>query len=98
MVIIHAVWIQPKPEMTAEEMQIVINRAKALLHEIPGIIEIHAGANRNPNNQGYTYGLLLRFVDEEHFQSYFPHPAHRAVAAELRRLSISLLNFDIPEA
>ena len=97
MAIIHAVWIQPKSETTAEEMQTVLKQAKALSHKIPGLIEVLAGTNRNLNNQGYTYGLLLRFVDEEHLLAYFPHPAHRAVSTELRLLSLDLLNFDMPE-
>jgi len=39
----------------------------------------------------------MRFDSEEHLKAYSPHPAHRAVSPELRRLSTYLLNFDIPD-
>ena len=95
--IIHAVFLQLKPETTSEEIQAAVERVKALQQKIPGIIDIQAGENRNPNNLGYTYGFIMRFVDEAHLQAYFPHPEHRAVGAELRRLSSSLMNFDLPQ-
>ena len=95
--IIHAVFLQLKPETTSEEIQAAMEHVKALQQKIPGIIDIQAGENRNPNNQGYTYGFIMRFVDEAHLQAYFPHPEHRVVGAELRRLSSSLMNFDLPQ-
>ena len=94
---IHTLLVQPKPETTPEEMETVISQVKALQQKIPGITNVQAGKNRNPNNYGYTYGFILYFVDEAHFQAYFPHPEHRAVGAELRRLCTTLLNFDIPQ-
>ena len=96
--IIHAVFLLPKAEATPEELDAAMEKARALQDKIPGIVAIQAGRNRNPNNQGYTYGMLITFEDEERLQAYFPHPEHRAVGAELRRLSVHLLNFDIPQA
>jgi heme-degrading monooxygenase HmoA len=95
--IMHIVLLQPKSEATPEEIQTVLDRAKALQHKIPGIIEVQAGENRNSNNYGYTYGMVMRFTNEAHLQAYFPHPEHRAVGAELRRLCSSLMNFDLPQ-
>ncbi|GCE23419.1 hypothetical protein KDK_72190 [Dictyobacter kobayashii] len=60
-------------------------------------MDIRAGENTNLNNQGYSYGFIMIFIDEEHLKAYFPHPDHRAVGAELRRLSVHLLNFDLPD-
>jgi len=93
----HIVLLQPKYETTPEEIQTVLDRVKALQQKIPGIIEVQAGENRNSHNQGYTYGCVIRFVDEAHLQAYFPHPEHRVVGAELRRLCTSLMNFDLPQ-
>ena len=94
---LHTLLVQPKPETTAEEMEMVLVQVRALQHKIPGITKIEAGKNRNPNSYGYTYGFIMHFVDEAHFQAYFPHPEHKAVGGELRRLCTSLLNFDIPQ-
>lgn len=95
--ITHAVLLLPKPEATQKELEAVMEKVKTLKNKIPGIVDIQAGANTNPNNQGYTYGIFMTFVDEAHLQAYFPHPEHRAVSPELRRLSVNLLNFDIPK-
>jgi antibiotic biosynthesis monooxygenase (ABM) superfamily enzyme len=94
--IMHIVLLLPKPEATREELLAVLEKARALQTKIPGIVAMQAGENQNPNNQGYTFGMAITFDNEEHFKAYFPHPEHRAVGAELRRLSVNLLNFDIP--
>lgn len=96
--ILHAVWLEPKPETTEEELLAVLERVKQLKELIPGIVDIQAGKNVNQFNQGYTYGFLMRFTDEEALKAYSPHPAHKAVSPELRRLCTTLLNFDLPEA
>lgn len=93
----HILLLQPKPETTSEEMQIVLGQVKALKQKIPGIVDVQAGENRNTNNHGYTYGFVIHFADEAHMTAYFPHPEHRAVGAELRRLCSSLINFDLPQ-
>ena len=93
--IIHMMLLYPKPEATTAELDAVCERVKALQNKIPGILAVQAGANRNTQNQGYTYGCILTFLDDAHFQAYFPHPEHKAVSAELRRLSVHLTNFDL---
>jgi antibiotic biosynthesis monooxygenase (ABM) superfamily enzyme len=96
--ITHIVLLQPKPETTSEETEAVLEQVKALKGKIPGLIEVQVGANGHTAHQGYTYGFVMRFVDDEHLKAYSPHPAHRVVSPELRRLSTYLLNFDIPDA
>jgi len=93
--ITHIVLLQPKPETTSEELEAVLERVKALKGQIPGLLTVQAGANRHQANQGYTYGFVMQFESEEHLQAYSPHPAHRAVSPELRRLCTALLNFDL---
>ena len=95
--VIHTLLLQTKPETTDEEMQKVLEKVKMLKQKIPGIVSVQAGKNKNESNYGYTYGFVMHFVDEEHLQAYFPHPEHKAVSPELRRLCVSLLNFDLPE-
>ncbi len=94
--IIHTLLLQPRPETTREEMLAILERVQALKDKIPGIVNIQAGENRNQFHQGYTYGFIMTFVDEEHLRAYSPHPEHKAVSGDLRRLCEKLLNFDIP--
>ncbi|QBD80197.1 Dabb family protein [Ktedonosporobacter rubrisoli] len=95
--IYHILLAQPKPETTPEEMEAIFAQFKALKGKIPGLLDVQAGPNKHTVNQGYTYGFVMTFVDEEHLKAYSPHPAHRAISPELRRLSSTLLNFDIPQ-
>ena len=95
--ITHIVLLRPKPETTQEELEAVLEQVRALKGKIPGLLAVQAGANRHNAHQGYTYGFVMQFEDEEHLRAYSPHPAHRAVSPELRRLCTALLNFDLPQ-
>jgi heme-degrading monooxygenase HmoA len=96
-VISHTLLVQPKPETTDEDMYRVFEQIKALQEKIPGIVDIQSGRNENSGNLGYTFGFTIRFVDEASLKAYFPHPEHKAVSPELRRLCTNLLNFDLSE-
>ncbi|HLZ56185.1 MAG TPA: Dabb family protein [Ktedonosporobacter sp.] len=95
--ITHILLLEPKPETTPEEMEAVLERVKALQEKIPGIVDVQTSPNLNQYNHGFTYGFVMRFVDEDHLKAYSPHPEHKAVSADLRRLCNRLLNFDYKE-
>ena len=92
---IHIVLLQPKAETSSEEMKAALKQVQALQEKIPGIIDIQVGENVSKNHQGYTYGFVLRFVDNDHLKAYAPHQAHRAVSDELVRICRSIIDFDI---
>jgi hypothetical protein len=91
----HIVLLQPRPEVTAEEMQAALHHVEALQRAIPGIIDVQAGENLSANQQGYIYGFVMHFTGMEHLQAYAPHPSHRVVSDELVRLCSSIIDFDI---
>ena len=91
----HVVLLQPRPEATAEEMQAALSHVEALQRAIPGIVDVQTGENLSANQQGYTYGFVMRFSDMEHFKGYAPHPSHRVVSDELLRLCSSIIDFDM---
>lgn len=93
----HVVLLQPKGETTPEEVAVALNHVKALQNIIPGIISIAAGENRSSYHQGFTYGIIMRFVDEAHLEAHHPHPAHVAVVEELDRLCHQIMDFDLAE-
>lgn len=90
----HVVLLQPKPEITAEEIQAALSHVEALQHSIPGIIDVQVGENLSAN-QHYTYGFIMHFIDMEHFRGYAPHPSHRVVSDELRRICSNITDFDM---
>ena len=93
--ITHIVLLRPKSEVSVDEIATVLDHVRGLQKDIPGIVETQAGANRSPNNQGYTYGFVMHFVDAEHLKAYAPHPAHQRVSKELQAMCESIIDFDI---
>ncbi|HEU0002030.1 MAG TPA: Dabb family protein [Ktedonobacteraceae bacterium] len=93
--ITHIVLLNPKPEIPSDEMQQVLAQVQALQQSIPGIVDVQTGENLSGNHQGYTYGFIMHFVDTEHLKAYAPHPAHRIVSDEIRRVSSKVIDFDV---
>ena len=91
----HIVLLQPRPEVTDDEIVTALNHVQALQSTIPGIIDVQTGKNMSDYNQGYTHGFIMRFVDAEHLKAYAPHPAHQVVSEELQRISQKIIDFDI---
>lgn len=93
--ITHVVLLKPKAETTPDEMRQVLAQVQTLQQSIPGIIDVQIGKNLSMNQQGYTYGFIMHFIDAEHLKAYAPHPAHRIVSDEIRRISSQVIDFDL---
>ncbi len=93
----HVVLLQPKAEVTQEEITTVLGHVQGLQESIPGIVETQVGKNLSVNHQGYVYGFVMRFVDAEHLKAYAPHPAHQVVSEKLQDICESIIDFDIGE-
>jgi heme-degrading monooxygenase HmoA len=91
----HVVLLQPKAEVTEEEITKVLSHVQGLQETIPGIFETRVGKNLSVNHQGYVYGFVMRFTDEEHLEAYTPHPAHQVVSRELQAICQSIIDFDM---
>jgi len=92
--ITHVVLLEPKTGTTPDEMERVLAQVQTLQQSIPGIIDVQVGENLSMNQQGYTYGFIMHFIDAEHLRAYAPHPAHRVVSDEIRRVSSHVIDFD----
>jgi len=91
----HVVLLQPKAEVTEEDITTVLSHVQDLQESIPGIVETRVGKNLSMNRQGYVYGFVMRFVDAEHLKAYVPHPAHQVVSRELLNICESIIDFDL---
>ena len=91
----HVVLLQPKSEVTEEEITRVLSHVQGLQKSIPGIVETRVGRNLSVNHQGYVYGFVMRFIDKEYLEAYAPHPAHQVVSKELQNICQSIIDFDI---
>ena len=93
----HVVLLQPRTDVTEEEITRILSHVQDLQESIPGIIETRAGKNLSVNNQGYGYGFVMRFVNAESLKAYVPHPAHQVVSKELQNICESIIDFDVED-
>ena len=96
--ITHVVLIQPKVSTSNEKLLALLEHVQALQEIIPGILSISVGENLSLYHRGFTYGIIMRFVDEAHLQAHHTHPAHVAVVTELDNLCQQSIDFDLPES
>jgi|SRR5215469_3944285 len=95
--IAHVVLLQPKSETSDEELTPVLDRVCALRYIIPGIVAISTGKNLSVYHGGFSFGVIMHFVDEEHLEAHHVHPAHLAVVEDLDRLCERIVDFDLEE-
>lgn len=93
--ITHIVLLQPRVGVSDDEIMALLRRVEALRASVPGIVLISTGKNKSAYHQGYTYGIIMHFIDEAHLDAHHPHPAHVAVVEELDRLCERSIDFDI---
>ncbi len=69
----------------------------ALPDRIDGIEYVRFGRSSSPERleQGYDFGFVVGFEDEEARDRYLPHPEHAPVSAMAQRLAERVLVFDI---
>ena len=68
----HVVLLQPRSDVSSEEIMAVLQQVQALQAAIPGIVAVQVGANSSTNHQGYTYGFVMHVVDRDHLKAYAP--------------------------
>ena len=96
--ITHIVLVQPKADTSEDALFNTLEHVRELQQVIPGLLSVNTGKNRSQYHNGYTYGIIMRFIDEEHLAAHHPHPAHVAVVEELDNLCESIIDFDLPDS
>ena len=94
--IIHAVLLQPKADTSKAELDAALAQIRALQGVVPGILSLSAGPNLSNFHQGFTYGIIMRFVDQAHLDAHHPHPAHVAAVEALDRVCTRIIDLDLP--
>lgn len=93
----HIVLLKLKSDVTSAQLVALPEALMQMKDEIPGIESITAGTNNSPEgkSQDYSYGFIVRFINEAARDAYLPHPFHRQVAGEhIRPLVEDVLVFD----
>jgi hypothetical protein len=74
---IHMFVFRWKPGSTAADRARAAQEIRAFRSVVPGLIEVHVGANRSLYGGGYGTAGVMTFVDGEALKDYFGHPAHQ---------------------
>ena len=93
----HIVLLKLKSNASEEQIRELTQALLKMGDEIPGIEEISAGANSSSEgkNQGYDYGMIVRFRDAGARDNYLPHPFHLKTSGEhLRPMADDVLVLD----
>lgn len=92
----HVVLFKFKDDMTAEQIQEVVDAFAALPSKIDAIKDFEHGTDVSVEgkNEGYTHGFVVTFADEAGRAEYLPHPAHKAFGTLVRPRLDKVLVFD----
>lgn len=71
----------------AENIEIVKSSLEALLGEVPALRDIHFYKNEVACDRNFDAMLVVKVEDEAALESYKMHPAHRAVAAYVAKVT-----------
>jgi len=77
--IVHVVLFKWNEDATPGAIRSAVEALLALADKIPGVLELTCGKNFSDRNQGYTHGMVVRFIDRAALEAYGPHPAHQHV-------------------
>ncbi|OLO37981.1 stress protein [Alkalihalophilus pseudofirmus] len=92
----HIVLINFVEGVQQNQLEEVIQKVHRIKEEIPGIIEAQAGTNINDN--GYQFGIYMRFEDKAALDGYLPHPKHIEAVNLLKEIGlvdITSIDFEI---
>ena len=93
----HIVCWKYKDEVSEEERKDHRAALRNLVGQIPEIIEFRVGKDMMHLERSFDTGLYSTFADEEALRRYSDHPAHTAVAAMGRVMSVQIVSVDFVE-
>ena len=81
----HIVLLRFRPEVTADQRNVIYTDLAALKSVVPGFLAMSYGPNVSPEgkNKGFSDGFTMDFVDEAARDAYLEHPDHKAAGARM---------------
>jgi len=92
----HVVLYKFKADLTAEQVQEVVDAFSALPKQIDSIIGFERGTNvsREQKSDGFTHCFVVTFADEPGRDAYLTSPAHEAYVKVVRDRRDKVIVFD----
>jgi hypothetical protein len=100
--IAHVVLFKPKPDLTPEQRQAVLDGLKTAATGIPSIRRLHVGRRITHGLPGYEqmmrenfeYALIVEFDDLDGLKAYLSHPRHAAIGKHFTDAAAAALAYD----
>src|SRR6266446_5383087 len=90
----HMLLLHPKETVTDEEIMVALNHADDLQEAHSEIVGVQITRNLSPSHQGYAFGLIMRFANEDSLKTMLAHRDYQDVHKELQRLCQHIIEFD----
>jgi hypothetical protein len=100
--IAHVILFRPKPEMSPDERQTVLDGLASAAVDIPSVRSLRVGRRVRHGRQGYEqmmqqdfdYAVIVEFDDVAGLSAYLAHPTHNAIAEHFAKSSAAALAYD----
>lgn len=81
----HIVLFKVRPEVTAEDFNILMQEIADLESSVSGFISFEHGPNQTPEtrDQGYSYGFIVTLASWADLDAYQNNPSHQTTGARL---------------
>ncbi|MBD5769617.1 Dabb family protein [Marinomonas colpomeniae] len=81
----HIVLFKVRPEVAAEDFNILMQEIAELESSVSGFISFEHGPNQTPEtrDQGYTYGFIVTLASWADLDVYQNNPSHQTTGAKL---------------
>lgn len=95
--IIHVVLLRWSPAAPTDVVERFDLAVRSVRDAVPGVLEVTHGPSVSTERleQGYDYGLYVRFADAASRDGYLPHPSHRPLSDLITTYADSFLVFDL---
>ena len=86
-----------KAQKTDDDLAPVFKEAHQMHHHIPCLIAVATGENQSSYHRGFTHGIVLHFVDEQHLRDAMMHEKYRKLQQKVNHLVAEVVTFELPE-
>lgn len=98
----HIVLIRFKPDLSEEEIELILAGIHAIEGKVSGLLDVTVGRSESPEKieRGYRHGFVVDFTDWAALAAYQAHPEHKRFGASLVENAVGgidgILVFDLP--
>ena len=95
--LLHTVLIRPKTQVPTSEFDALALQTSRIAERLcgPGNYDIGPNMTREPLDQGYQFGFILRFPDRDALATYHVDPEHELLSQRIQGLAETVLVFDL---